>query len=183
MAFNTLSKTWWLVLLRGLCAITFGILAFVWPGLTLISLVILYGIYALVDGGLAVFAALAGGGAVSRWWLLAAGLLGLAAGVITLLWPGMTAIVLIMFIGAWALGHGIVEIIGAIQLRKEIENEWWLIGSGLLSVIFGLIVITRPGAGAMAMIWLIGGYALVFGAMLVALAFRLKGQHHVPAVA
>lgn len=176
MAFNTLSRTWWIVLLRGLSAITFGILAFVWPGLTLVALVVLYGVYALIDGVLALYAALSGGATVSRWWLVAAGLLGLAAGIITLLWPGMTAIVLIMFIGAWALGHGIVEIIGAIRLRKEIENEWWLIGSGLLSVIFGLIVITRPGAGALAMIWLIGGYAIAFGCLLVGLALRLKKE-------
>lgn len=176
MALHTLSKIWWLVLLRGLAAIAFGVLAFIWPGLTLVALVLLYGIYALADGLVALYAALSGGGAVSRWWLLFAGLLGLAAGIVTLVWPGMTALVLLVFIGVWALVRGIFEIIGAIQLRKVIDDEWWLIASGFLSVVFGIVVLVAPGAGALALVWIIGTYAFLFGCLLIGLSLRLRSH-------
>src|SRR5262247_3765943 len=148
---HALAKVWWLLLLRGIAAIAFGVLAFIWPGLTLVTLVLLYGAFALVDG-----------------------LLGIAAGIVTFVWPGITALLLVLFIGAWALVHGIFEIIGAIQLRKEIDNEWMLILGGILSVIFGLIVLIAPGAGALGLIWVIAAYAIVFGVIFVALALRLR---------
>src|SRR5918992_1526161 len=143
---HALAKSWWLVLLRGIAGIVFGVLAFVWPGLTLLALVILYGAYALVD------------------------VAGIAAGIVTFVWPGMTAFVLIIFIGAWAIVHGIFEIVGAIRLRKEIDNEWWLILAGALSVIFGIIVLVAPGAGALGLIWVIGAYSIAFGILLVGLS-------------
>lgn len=175
---HALAKNWWLLLLRGIAGILFGILAFAWPGITLLSLVILYGFYALVDGLFAILAAIKGGNIESRWWLILIGLLGVAAGLATFFWTGITALVLIMFIGSWALIHGIFEIIGAIKIRKEIDNEWWLILSGALSVLFGLAVLIMPGTGALALIWLIGAYAIVFGGMLVGFAFRLKKHSH-----
>lgn len=178
MGLHALAKNWWLLLLRGIAGILFGILAFAWPGITLLSLVILYGFYALVDGLFAILAAIKGGNIESRWWLILIGILGVAAGLVTFFWTGITALVLIMFIGAWALIHGIFEIIGAIKIRKEIDNEWWLILSGALSVIFGLAVLIMPGAGALALIWLIGAYAIIFGGMLVGFAFRLKRHSH-----
>jgi uncharacterized membrane protein HdeD (DUF308 family) len=178
MLLTILSKNWWLVLLRGIAAILFGLLAFTWPGLTLLALVVLYGIFALADGLLALIAAISGGAPVSRWWLLAAGIAGLAAGMITLLWPGLTAVLLVMFIGAWAIVRGIAEIVGAIELRKEIDNEWLLIATGVLSVLFGVVVILAPGAGALALVWVIGTYALVVGVLLVALSFRLRRHLH-----
>ena len=95
------------------------------------------------------------------WWLIVVGLLGIAAGGVTIFWPGATALVLILLIGGWAIAHGIFEIIGAIQLRKEIDNEWWLILAGALSVIFGLMVLVAPGAGALALVWVIGAYSIV----------------------
>jgi uncharacterized membrane protein HdeD (DUF308 family) len=174
MLLSVLSKNWWLVLLRGIAAIVFGVLAFGWPGLTLLALVVLYGIFALSDGLLALAAAIAGGAPVSRWWLLAAGLAGLAAGIVTLLWPGLTAVLLITFIGAWAVVRGVTDIVGAIQLRKEIDNEWLLIATGILSVLFGIVVIMAPGAGALALVWVIGSYAIVAGVLLVALSLRLR---------
>ena len=174
MALHAIGKSWWLVLLRGIFAVLFGVLAFVWPGLTLIALVTLYGLYAIVDGAVALYAALAGGAPVSRWWLLFAGLLGLAIGIVTLAWPGITALALLACIGVWALVRGIFEIVSAIQLRKVIDNEWWLIGSGVMSVLFGLVVLMAPGAGAVALVWLIGAYAIAFGCLLVGLAFRLR---------
>ena len=176
---HALAQAWWLVLLRGIAGILFGMLAFVWPGLTLFTLVLLYGAYALADGVIAVIAAFTGSAKpLPTWWLIVVGLLGIAAGLLTFLWPGITTIVLILFIGAWAIAHGIFEIVGAIQLRKEIDNEWWLIAAGAMSVIFGLLVIAAPGAGALALIWLIGIYAIAFGILLVGLALRLR--KHLP---
>jgi uncharacterized membrane protein HdeD (DUF308 family) len=177
---ETLAKNWWMVLLRGIAAIVFGVLAFIWPGLTLLTLVILYGAYALVDGVISLVAAFSGGAKpVPTWWLVVGGLAGIVAGILTFVWPGITAFVLIVFIGAWSIVHGIFEIIGAIKLRKEIDNEWWLILAGVLSVIFGIAVLAMPGAGALALIWVIGAYAIVFGILLVGLAFRLR--KHLPA--
>jgi len=170
---HALAKNWWLLLMRGIAGILFGVLAFVWPGITLLSLIFLYGAYALLDGIFAIMAAIRGGTA-ERWWLALIGVLGIAAGLLTFLWPGMTALVLAMFIGAWSLVHGIFEIVGAIRIRKEIDNEWWLILSGALSVLFGLAILIMPGAGALALVWIIGAYAIVFGALLVGFALRLK---------
>lgn len=178
MGLHALARNWWLLLLRGIAAILFGLLAFAWPGITLLSLVILYGFYALFDGLFAILAAIKGGNAESRWWLILIGILGVAAGLLTFFWTGVTALVLTMFIGAWALIHGVFEIIGAIKIRKEIDNEWWLILSGALSVLFGLLILIMPGAGALALIWVIGAYAIVFGGMLVGFAFRLKKHSH-----
>ena len=107
------------------------------------------------------------------------GLFGIAAGIVTFAWPGITAIVLVLFIGAWALVHGIFEIIGAIQLRKEIDNEWMLILGGLLSVVFGLLVLFAPGAGALGLIWAIAAYSIVFGILFIALALRLRNYRDV----
>ena len=176
---HALAKSWWLVLLRGIAGILFGLLAFAWPGLTLVTLVLLYGAYALVDGAFALAAAFTGAAKPApTWWLIIVGLLGIAAGAVTIFWPGVTALVLILLIGGWAIAHGIFEIIGAIQLRKEIDNEWWLILAGALSVIFGLMVLVAPGAGALALIWVIGAYSIVFGAMLVGLSLRLRKHRH-----
>jgi uncharacterized membrane protein HdeD (DUF308 family) len=174
MASHAFGKSWWLVLLRGIFAILFGILAFVWPGLTLIALVTLYGLYAMADGAVALYAALVGGAPVSRWWLLFAGLLGLTIGIITLVWPGITAIALLVCIAVWALVRGMFEIVSAIQLRKVIDNEWWLVGSGVLSVLFGVVMLMAPGAGAIALVWVIGAYSIAFGCLLVGLALRLR---------
>jgi uncharacterized membrane protein HdeD (DUF308 family) len=175
---QALAQNWWLLLLRGIAAIVFGILAFLWPGLTLFTLVIFYGAFALIDGVLALWAAVTGRGkGVPTWWLVIGGLLGVAAGVVTFFWPGITAFVLVMFIGAWSLVRGVFEIIGAIQLRKEIDNEWWLILSGAASVIFGLAVMVLPGAGALALVWLIALYALIFGGAMIGLALRLRKEN------
>ena len=172
-----LARNWWIVLLRGLAAILFGLLAFVLPGVTLITLVILYGVYALVDGIFALIAAVRGGSG-PRWWLAVVGLLGVAAGLLTFLWPAITALLLAAFIGAWSLARGIFEIVGAIRLRKEIDNEWLLILSGVLSVLFGAAVLLMPGAGALAIVWIIGAYAIVLGFLHVGLALRLRSHSH-----
>lgn len=165
------TRIWWLWLLRGIFAILFGILAFANPALTLVSLVLLYGVYALADGVIGVFA-----GATSRaWWLVLFGILGIIVGFYTFVYPGVTAFALLFLIAGLAIARGISEIVHAIRLRKEISNEWWLILSGAISIIFGIVLIANPGAGALAMIWVIGAYALVFGVLQIVFAFRLRG--------
>jgi uncharacterized membrane protein HdeD (DUF308 family) len=177
---TALARNWWLLLLRGVAAIVFGVLAFLWPGVTLLTLVFFYGAYVLVDGALALWAAVTrAGGMAPRWWLALVGVLGVVAGLLTFFWPGVTALVLIMFMGAWSLVRGVFEIVGAIQLRKEIDNEWMLILGGVLSVIFGLGVMLLPGAGALALIWVIAIYAVAFGIVTVLFALRLR--KHLPA--
>ena len=143
-------------------------------GLTLLTLVLFYGAFVLVDGVLAIIAAIKGGAPAPRWWLVIVGLLGIAAGVLTFCVAWLTALILLFMIAGWSIAIGVMEIYGAIKLRKEIDNEWWLIAGGALSIMFRLGMMVAPGAGALALIWVIGAYAVVIGAMLVALAFRLK---------
>lgn len=171
---NLLSKNWWLVFLRGLFAILFGIAAFSWPGLTLAILIIMWGAYAGLDGIFSIVAAIKGGNPMPRWWLVVSGLLGIGAAAVCFVNPGITAIFLITIIGWWSIIRGVFEIIGALQLRKEIQGEWWLILSGIFSILFGAFIIARPGAGALGLIWIIASFALLFGVILVALSLRLK---------
>jgi uncharacterized membrane protein HdeD (DUF308 family) len=170
----TLARYWWLILLRGIAAIVFGVLAFIWPGITLVTLILFWGAFMLVDGVLALANAIMGGGMGSRWWLALVGLAGVAAGVMTFLWPGVTALVLLWFMASWAIVLGIFQIVGAIQLRKEIDNEWTLILSGVVSVLFGVILFVAPGAGALGLIWVIAAYAIIFGVLMVMAGLRLK---------
>lgn len=171
-----LARYWWLVLLRGIAAIIFGILAFIWPGITLVTLVLFWGAFALIDGILALAHAFMGGNMGSRWWLALVGIAGIAAGLLTFIWPGLTALLLLIFIACWAIVLGVCQIMGAIKLRKEIDNEWMLIISGALSVLFGVILLIAPGPGAIGLIWVIAAYAIVFGVLLVGFALRLKKQ-------
>jgi len=175
---HALAKNWWLLLLRGIAAIVFGVLAFAWPGLTLLTLILFYGAFALVDGVLAIVAAVTGGAPAPRWWLAIVGLFGVAAGLLTFLMPGLSALVLLFFIAGWAIATGVLQIVGAIQLRKEIDNEWLLIFGGVVSVLFGIGMMLAPGAGALALVWVIGIYAVITGVVLVALALRLKKHAH-----
>jgi len=166
---------WWAFGLRGLAAVLFGVLAFVMPGLTLTVLVLLWGAYALVDG---VFALVAAFRITNdhRWGLLLEGLVGIAAGLVTFFYPGITALVLLYIIAAWAIITGVLELVAAVRLRKVINNEWWLILSGIVSVLFGVVLVAAPGSGALAVVWLIGSYAIVFGVLLLALAVRLRSM-------
>jgi uncharacterized membrane protein HdeD (DUF308 family) len=165
---------WWAFAVRGVAAIIFGILAFIWPGVTLAVLVLLWGAYALVDGVFALIGAFRTGQG-DRWLLIIEGVAGILAGILTFIWPGLTALVLVYIIAAWALVTGVLEIIAAIRLRRVIQNEWLLILSGIVSVLFGLALVIAPGTGALALIWLIAAYAVVFGVLLIILAFRLRG--------
>jgi len=171
---NSLAKNWWLVLLRGIAAVLFGVLALGWPGLTLLTLILLYGAYALADGVIAIIAAITGYAPMGRWWLAIVGIVGVAVGALTFMLPGITALILLYTMAGWAVAIGALQIIGAIRLRKEIDNEWFLILSGAISVLFGLGVILHPGAGALALVWVIGTYAIIAGVLYIGLAFRLK---------
>jgi uncharacterized membrane protein HdeD (DUF308 family) len=164
------------LLLRGVAAIAFGILAFSWPSLTLLTLTLLWGAYTLSDGILALWAAIVakGGDTGTRWWLALAGIVSCLAGVMTFFWPGMTTLVLLMFMAGWAIVIGVLQIFGAVELRKELTGEWLLALNGLLSIAFGVIMFAQPGAGALALIWIIGWFAIVVGWIYIALAFRLK---------
>jgi uncharacterized membrane protein HdeD (DUF308 family) len=173
-----LSRYWWLILLRGIAAIVFGVLAFMWPGITLVTLVLFWGAFALVDGILALAHAIMGGNAGSRWWLALIGVTGIAAGILTFASPGAALVVLLAFVAAWAIVLGIFQIIGAIRLRREIDNEWTLGLGGLLSVLFGVVLFVAPAVGILALGWLIGAFAIVFGVLMVMAAFKLK-KHQV----
>jgi uncharacterized membrane protein HdeD (DUF308 family) len=180
-----LSENWWMVGLRGIAAIIFGILALALPGITLLALVLLFGAYAIVDGILNVISATRGHAGRGPWWLLLIeGLVSIAAGVAALVLPGLTALLLVYIIGAWAIVTGALEVSAAVRLRREIRNEWWLGLSGVLSIVFGALVMYAPGAGALALVLWIGAYAIVFGALLLGLAFRLRswraGHERVP---
>jgi uncharacterized membrane protein HdeD (DUF308 family) len=146
------------------------------PSITLLTLVLLYGAYALADGVLALAEAVMGGAPAPRWWLALVGLLGIAVGILTFAWPGITALVLLLFIAGWAIATGLLQIVGAIRLRKEIENEWLLIASGVLSVIFGLILVVQPGTGALALLYVIGIYAILYGILEIWLSLRLRSH-------
>jgi uncharacterized membrane protein HdeD (DUF308 family) len=171
-----LARNWWALALRGLAAVLFGIMAFAWPGMTLGVLVLLYGAYALVDGVLAIIAAVAGRTSGMPWWaLLLEGVLGITVGILTFAWPGITALVLLYLIAAWAVATGVFEVVAAIRLRREIRGEWLLALSGIISVLFGIALVINPVGGALAVVWLIGAYAIAFGVLLIALGFRLRG--------
>jgi uncharacterized membrane protein HdeD (DUF308 family) len=179
-----LARNWWLEVLRGVAAIIFGVLAFVWPGITLLTLVLFYGAFALVDGVLAIVAAVRGGNPMPRWWLAIVGIAGIVAGILTFAWPGITALVLLIFIAVWAIILGVMEIYGAIKLRKEIEGEWLLILNGIISVLFGLVLLWRPGIGALAVVWMIGAWAILLGAIYVFFGLKLRNhQGGTPTVA
>ena len=172
---GTLSRSWWLVALRGVIGILFGLVAFFMPGITLFVLVILFGAYMLVDGVFALVQAIRFRHERERWpMLLLEGVLGIAIGLVTLFWPGITALAWLYTIAIWAIATGVLEIATAIRLRKEIKGEWFLALTGVVSIALGIALVLLPLAGLLAWVWLIGAYSIVFGVILIALAWRLK---------
>jgi uncharacterized membrane protein HdeD (DUF308 family) len=172
---NQLNRNWWVLALRGLAAVIFGVLAFAWPGITLLTLTLLFGIYAMAHGILAlVLAFKAPKGAPRLGSLIFEGVVSIIAGLIAFIWPGLTALTLLFVIAFWAIVNGVLEIAAAIRLRKVIKGEWLLVLAGILSLVFGLFILVRPGAGALAVVFWIGSFAIIFGAMLIGLAFRMR---------
>jgi len=170
-----LTRGWWRLLVRGLVAIAFGVFTWLRPGLSLAALVLVFGIYCTADGILGIWTAIAGRNDNDYWWvLLLAGIVGVGVGAVTFAAPGLTAVALLVYIAVWALVKGVLEIATAIRLRKEIKGEWLLVVGGAASVAFGALLLARPGAGVLAVLWLIAAYAVVFGVLLVLLAFRAR---------
>ncbi|EJO30299.1 MULTISPECIES: HdeD family acid-resistance protein [Burkholderiales] len=175
-----IGRHWGWVALRGVIAILFGLMALFMPAITLSALVLVWGAFALVDGVLALIAGIRiRDNGKPLWALIIVGLLGVAAGIVTFLWPGLTALVLLYIIAFWALAAGVFQVIAAIRFRKEIRNEWLLGLSGVVSILFGAMLIVQPGAGALALVWVIGIYAVFFGILLLIFSLRLK-QHRAP---
>ncbi|MCP2339347.1 HdeD family acid-resistance protein [Actinomadura rupiterrae] len=180
-----LSRHWWVLLVRGAVAVLFGVLALFWPGITVWALTVLFGAYALVDGVFSLAGAFTGVEGESRAWLAVAGVCGILLGVMAFAWPGATALVLLMLIAAWALVVGVLQIVGAFRLRKLVDDAWLLGVSGVVSAILGVLLFIWPASGALAVVWMIGLFAIVMGAMSIGAAFRLRklgepaGSHRV----
>jgi uncharacterized membrane protein HdeD (DUF308 family) len=171
-----LARWWWVVVLRGLVAILFGVLAFVAPAFGLVVLVALFAVWALVDGFGNLLTGLRTRGQDRSWWIeILEGIAGVAAGVIALLAPEFAAQVLLVLIAAWAIVTGMIEIVLAVRLRRAIEGEAWLALAGVVSILFGVVVVLFPAAGALSVVWLIGSFAMAFGVFLVLLGWRLRG--------
>jgi uncharacterized membrane protein HdeD (DUF308 family) len=173
-ALPMLAGNWWALLLRGVAAVLFGLVALSWPELTLFVLIVLFGVYALADGVLAVVGGIRGSEG-RRWLLMAEGMLSSLAGLAVLFWPGMTAQVLLYVISAWAILTGLLKVGMAIAFRRQIENEWLMASSGVLSLVFGIVLGVFPIVGLLSLVWLVGIYALILGAALVVLGFRARG--------
>lgn len=181
---HVLARNWWALLIRGIAAVIFGILAFLWPGATIVAIGILFGAYALVDGVFAIISAVRAAETHQTWWpFVIEGIIGIVIAAITFYDIRITLLALYFTIAAWAFLTGIFELIAAVQLRKTVSNEVWLIIGGIASILFGVLMIWFPLAGVLAIIWLIAAYAIVFGIIMIALSLRLRAHAHPPAVA
>ncbi|MGE0172984.1 MAG: HdeD family acid-resistance protein [Oligoflexales bacterium] len=171
------ARRWWSWVVRGLAAIILGVCAFTVPGITLAGLVLMYGVYAFVDGIVKIASVF-----VSRvereregvWWPILGGIAGIAVGVMTFMYPAITLVALVYLVAAWALVTGILEVASAIELRKEVQGEWLLALSGVLSILFSFLLVLRPGAGMLGIMWMLGAYMLLFGVLLISLGFRMR---------
>ncbi len=173
---HVLAKNWWALAIRGIIAVLFGIFTFIIPGMALIYLVLLWGAWALLDGAFNIAASFRG--AAHHWALLIEGIIGVLAGVLTFLWPGITAIALLYVIAFWAIVTGVLEIAAGVRLRQAIANEWLFILMGVVSILFGVFILIAPGAGALAIVIWIGVYAFIFGVIMLLAAFRLRAHRH-----
>ena len=173
-----LARNWWVVLLRGVLAIALGVSAILMPGVTLMSVLFVYGAFTAGDGLTALWLGFTSKHEGRIWWeMVALGVLAIIAGTTAALYPGLTALVLVYLIAFSAIVRGVFEIAAAIQLRKVIDDEWLLVLSGVVSLLFGGILIAKPGEGAIAMVLLIGAFMIAVGGMTVALALRLRHLH------
>ena len=175
---GNLARNWWVFALRGVFAVIFAVMAFVWPEATRLALVLLFGAYALMDGVLALVIGI-GPGRGERWWsLILGGAAGIAIGVLTFMWPGTTALVLLYFIAAWLVIQGVFEIAAAITFRRVITNEWTLFLAGAAAIALGGLLVAFPQAGLVSLVWVVGAYSLLSGAALLVLAYRLHRIHN-----
>lgn len=172
---EVLSERWWVLLLRGIIAVLFSVMIWMQPKISLAALVILFGAFALADGILGVWTALASRKDRDNWWVLMLwGLVGIGIGILTFVAPAITALALLFYIAIWAIVTGVLEVITAVKLRKEIEGEWLLGLAGVVGILFGILLIARPGIGVLAVLWLIAAYSLILGILLIILSFRVR---------
>jgi uncharacterized membrane protein HdeD (DUF308 family) len=169
-----LARNWWAIVVRGVIAILFGLAVFAFPGVSLLGLIVLFGIFSFVSGFFALMSLRSRPGNEPTWMVILEGITGIAVGIIAFFWPGLTGVILLYLIAAWAIVSGIFEVMTAIRLRRQIDNEWLLGLAGVASVIFGILLLAWPAAGAFALLWVIGTYAIFFGVLLVALGIRLR---------
>jgi uncharacterized membrane protein HdeD (DUF308 family) len=175
MSVQAVQRNWWLLALRGVFAIIFGLIALFLPGLALLAFIYIFAAYALVDGVITVVTAISERGSLGRWgWVLFEGILGIIFGLIAFAYPGETALVLLYIVAAWAIVTGIMEIISAFVVRGFASLEWALAIAGVVSVLFGLILFVHPGAGLLSILWLVGIFGIVFGVFFIIRAFRLR---------
>jgi len=173
------SVNWWALLLRGIVAVLFGVFAFAWPGVTLLSLIFVFGAYALVDGVFAIVAGVRSPAGSGMWWImLLLGVVGVIAGILAFVWPGATAFSLLVLMASWAIITGILEIVAAIQLRKVVTGEWLMVLGGLASIVIGALILMNPAAGALAVVWIIGSYAIFYGLLFIVLGIKLRSHLH-----
>lgn len=176
---QTLARNWWVVLIRAVCAVVFGLVAVIWPEATILVLVLLFGAYALVDGILSLASAILArrGQLASRGWLAAKGAAGILIGIITFVWPSITAYALLLLISLWAIVTGIIEIVTGWLMRRSAKDEWLIIVAGGMSVVIGLLLLVRPEETAATVARIIGAFALIFGLVLIPTALRLRSLH------
>lgn len=180
---ESLLQSWWLLASRGLVALLFGAAAIVWPAITLVTLAALFAAFGLMAGAVWIFGAIRHRDADRRWWvMLLLGACSMGAGAVAAIYPGLTAVALVLLMGANALVAGVLEIVLALRLRKVISGELLLVLSGAISVVFGVVVLLFPlGAGALALAWMAGLYAMLTGAMLIALSLQVRSWARVHA--
>ena len=174
---DAMRRNWWTFVFRGICAIAFGFFAWFWPGMTLLALLLTWGALACVNGVVTLAGAFARDGREPRWILLLEGGVSLLAGGVALAYPRFTAMLFLYLLATWAVLSGIVELLVAYRLRREIRGEFWLGFAGVVSLLFGAMLFMRPGAGALTVVWLIASYSVLFGVVLVACGLHLKRLH------
>jgi len=181
MLIETLKRHWWVPVIRGIAAIVFGVIAFVYPGLTIAVLVLLFGAWVLVDGVFRIVGAIGHRASDSDWGFnLIIGILGIIIRFLTFHAPGITALALVIYIAAWALMIGATEIAVAIKLRREIKGEWFLILMGLASIVFAILLLWNPVLGAATLIWIMAWYAVIFGVLAIIFGLRLRSLPALP---
>lgn len=169
------SRIWWTVALRGVLAVLFGVVALFFTGRTLLALIYVFGVYAVLSGLVAIVAAVRAGEAHRRWgWLAIAGIVGVAAGIVSFLWPGLTALAVVLVVAAWAIIIGVAEIAFALSWPDTLAHPWLAALSGAVSVVYGVLLAVWPRSGAVALTWLLGIYAIIYGATVLYYAYRLQ---------
>jgi len=165
-------RSWWILLLRGIAAMVFGVLAFALPGETILALTLILGLWVVADGIIEIGYAFYS----HNWWRIALGLLGIATGIYTVVYPQLAAFLLILLIAGWMILHGVVDVVDAVRLRERLLHEWVLVLAGIVSIVLGISLAAFPGAGGNVIVGLLGVYALIYGVLTIVDAFRMRAS-------